>query len=87
MFENHLNPGFLVFIGVLLDESQCAKVSVIFKVFAPFCIGQISHHQQHYKGLRIHLCLDKVLLVVKVKYLQHDRVKPNLSPLHITHNA
>ena len=51
-FENHLNPVLLIFIGELLlkqvlsDKYPYARLSIIFRVFASFCIGQISH-QQH----------------------------------------
>ena len=31
--------------GALSDEYPFARVSVIFRIFASFCIGQISHHQ------------------------------------------
>ena len=49
-FKNHLNPVMLVFIGKLLLSSlrwvPYARVSVIFRFFASFCIGQISQQQR-----------------------------------------
>ena len=47
LFENHLNPVILIFIGELLlkqvlsDKYPYARLAIIFRVFASFCIGQI----------------------------------------------
>ena len=56
MFENHLNPVMLIFIGKDIpghsDENPCARFFFsFFRFFASFCIGQISH-QQH-KGKHV----------------------------------
>ena len=56
--KKHLNPVMLELIGQLLlstisDEYPYARVSVIFQVFASFCIGQISHQQHKIKGYLI----------------------------------
>ena len=47
IFEKHLNPVMLVFIRKLILSTAWwvpyARVSIIFQVFASFCIGQINH--------------------------------------------
>ena len=48
VFENHLNPVTLIFIGKALPEypqmsNHMPGFRSIFQVFASFCIGQISH--------------------------------------------
>ena len=47
--ENYLNPVMLVSIGKLSLSTLIwfARVSVNFKVFASFCIGQINQERQH----------------------------------------
>ena len=49
IFENHLNLSNWYSLDsshcVLSDEYPFTRVSVILRVFASFCNGQISHHQ------------------------------------------
>ena len=51
IFENHLNPVMLVFIGKPSLSTHVPGFQSFFSVFASFCNDQISHQQQ--KGIAV----------------------------------
>ena len=68
IFENHLNPIMLVFIEYIVEYPQMSthmRFSHFFKVFASFCIDQISH--QRHKGLIVSLCCAVYPSLIKKK--------------------